>query len=110
MGKTGRLLSMLRDAACAVLFCSSALSFGAAHGDEAANYVWRNVKVGGGGFAPAIVFSRAERGLAYLRTDMGGAYRWSDGDGRWIPLQDHMPQSGYFGIESIAPDPHDANV
>src|SRR5689334_2283881 len=34
---------------------------------SAADYVWRNVKVDGG-FAPGIVFSRAERGLAYLPT------------------------------------------
>src|SRR5882757_6692264 len=42
----------------------------AAPAAAAGDYVWRNVKVGGGGFAPAIVFSRVERGLAYLRTDM----------------------------------------
>ncbi|RYF21323.1 MAG: hypothetical protein EOO77_06275, partial [Oxalobacteraceae bacterium] len=36
-----------------------------------APYAWRNVRVGGGGFAPGIIFSTVERGLAYLRTDMG---------------------------------------
>ena len=56
-------------------------------------YEWKNVVVGAGGFAPNIVFSRAEKGLAYLRTDMGGAYRWDSGLGRWVPLQDGTPVS-----------------
>lgn len=47
---------------------------------EIAPYRWTNVKVGAGGYAPNIVFSPAERGLAYLRTDMGGAYRWTTGN------------------------------
>ena len=68
-------------------------------------YQWQNVAVGGGGFAPNIIFSRAERGLAYLRTDRGGAYRWDRKAQRWIPLQDSSPVSSYMGIESIAPDP-----
>jgi xyloglucan-specific exo-beta-1,4-glucanase len=76
----------------------------------AGDYVWRNVKVGGGGFAPSIVFSRVERGLAYLRTDMGGAYRWDASARSWRPLEGSIAQSSYFGIESIAADPVDANV
>lgn len=74
------------------------------------SYQWRNVVLGGGGFAPGIVFSHAERGLAYLRTDMGGAYRWDAKDGRWVPLQDDESEASYMGIESIAPDPVDADV
>ncbi|MFD1950787.1 WD40/YVTN/BNR-like repeat-containing protein [Sphingomonas arantia] len=73
-------------------------------------YAWRNVTVGGGGFAPGIVFSTAERGLAYLRTDMGGAYRRDARADRWIPLQDGMAIGSYMGIESVAPDPVDAEV
>lgn len=73
-------------------------------------YVWRNVKVGAGGFIPGIVFSRVEKGLVYLRSDMGGCYRWDDSQKQWIPLQDSMPQSSYFGGESIAPDPIDPNT
>ncbi|HEV7353648.1 MAG TPA: hypothetical protein VGN74_11030 [Brevundimonas sp.] len=75
-----------------------------------APYSWRNVVVGGGGFIPGVLFSRAERGLAYARSDMGGAYRYDAAAGRWIPLQDDNPVSSYMGVESLAPDPVDPNV
>src|SRR5882762_7893790 len=70
-----------------------------------APYRWQSVTVGGGGFSPGLVFSRAERGLAYLRTDIGGLYRWDEAARRWTPLQDDMAESNYFGVESVAPDP-----
>jgi xyloglucan-specific exo-beta-1,4-glucanase len=73
-------------------------------------YTWRSVVVGGGGFAPGIVFSTAERGLAYLRSDMGGAYRWDAAARRWMPLQDGNAVGSYMGVESIAPDPVDPDV
>jgi len=38
-------------------------------------YTWKNVQIAGGGFIPGIEFSRAEQGLVYSRTDIGGAYR-----------------------------------
>lgn len=75
----------------------------------AAPYRWRNVTVGAGGFAPNVVFSPAARGLAYLRTDMGGAYRWEDAAARWVPLQDGLSESSLMGIESVAADPVDAD-
>jgi hypothetical protein len=74
------------------------------------SYVWRNTTVGGGGFAPNIVFSPVEPNLAYLRTDMGGAYRWDAGEQRWIPLQDSTPVGSYMGVESVAPDPVDPDT
>jgi photosystem II stability/assembly factor-like uncharacterized protein len=83
---------------------------GPAANHQQAPYVWRNVTVGAGGFAPNIIFSRAEPGLAYLRTDMGGAYRWDAIAGRWIPLQDATPVSSYMGIESLTPDPVAADI
>src|SRR5688500_10383431 len=83
----------------------------AAAGDVPAQpYEWRNVTVGAGGFAPNVIFSRAEPDLAYLRTDMGGAYRWDAREQRWIPLQDGNPVSSYMGIESIAADPTNPEV
>jgi photosystem II stability/assembly factor-like uncharacterized protein len=73
-------------------------------------YLWKNVTIGAGGFIPGIVFSRVKKGLAYIRSDMGGFYRWEDQAQRWIPLNDAMTQSSYHGGESIAPDPVDPDV
>jgi photosystem II stability/assembly factor-like uncharacterized protein len=95
--------------AALVLGLTPTVPAGAASYDQA-NYVWKSVKVGGGGFTPGIVFSHAERGLAYLRTDIGGAYRWDAAAKRWIPLQDNFAEANYYGIESIAPDPVDPNT
>ncbi len=75
-------------------------------------YTWKNVAIGGGGFVSGIVFSPAQNGLAYARTDVGGFYRSTDGGAHWTPLTDQYPasQSGYLGGESIAPDPTDASI
>jgi len=73
-------------------------------------YEWRNVRVGGGGFSPGLVFSRVQRDLAYLRTDIGGLYRWNAATQHWLPLQDQFAESNYFGVESFAPDPVDADT
>ena len=95
-------------AALGLSLCGAPLA--SAAGSNALPYTWRNVKVGARGFIPGIVFSRVERGLAYARSDMGGAYRFDAARARWLPLQDSSPRSGDFGVESIAPDPIDADV
>ncbi len=82
----------------------------AAVDDVATHYVWQNVKVGGGGYIPRLLFSPVEKGLAYLRTDMGGIYRWDDHTKVWVAAQDGNPEPNYRGIESIALDPVDPNV
>ncbi|WP_150240465.1 cellulose binding domain-containing protein [Nocardiopsis quinghaiensis] len=72
-------------------------------------YEWDNVRINGGGFVPGIVFSETEPGLAYARTDIGGAYRWNPDTERWIPLLDWVGWDdwGYTGVVSIATDPVD---
>lgn len=74
------------------------------------SYIWRSVKLGGGGYEPSLVFSPAEKGLAYLRTDMGGLYRWDAAQQKWQPLMDGMNASRFLGIESVATDPKNANT
>src|SRR5271165_1516741 len=67
-------------------------------------YVWKNVAIGGGGYVTGIICNPTQPGLIYLRTDIGGAYRW-DGKARsWRPLLDWIMRrdSNLMGIESLA--------
>ncbi|MBK9991746.1 MAG: cellulase [Verrucomicrobia bacterium] len=75
------------------------------------NYLWRNVVIGGGGFVTGVEFHPTERGLAYARTDVGGAYRWDEATSRWTPLLDWLGQADWNlqGVESVALDPTDPN-
>jgi photosystem II stability/assembly factor-like uncharacterized protein len=75
-------------------------------------YTWDSVAIGGGGFVTAVIPSRAAAGVAYARTDVGGAYRWDPQAARWIPLLDWVAedQTGYLGIDALALDPRDANT
>lgn len=83
-------------------------SAGAAPAPEVA-YRWHNVAIGGGGFVTGIEFHPSERGLAYARTDVGGAYRWDQAARRWIALTDWIGHAdvNLTGIESLALDPSD---
>lgn len=76
------------------------------------SYAWKRVNTGaGGGYIPATIFNKSEKDLVYLRTDMGGAYRWNPTDKTWKPLTDWVGAKNYeqLGIESIATDPVDTN-
>jgi len=80
-------------------------------GADATPYVWDSVTIGGGGFVTAVVPSRAAPGVAYARTDVGGAYRWDPRKQRWFALLDWVAedQTGFLGIDSLAVDPRDAD-
>ena len=96
---------MLRSVTAGLLLTSLA----AVGADE--NYTWRNVAIGGGGFVTGVEFHPTERGLAYARTDVGGAYRWDEAVGRWTPLLDWLGQPDWNlqGVESLALDPTDSH-
>jgi hypothetical protein len=75
--------------------------------DDAPAYRWRNVVIGGTGFITGVLFHPRVRGLAYARTDIGGAYRWDDRTARWTPLLDHLGWDDWnlLGVEAMAVDP-----
>jgi photosystem II stability/assembly factor-like uncharacterized protein len=74
-------------------------------------YRWRNAVQGGTGFVTGVLFHPSVRGLAYLRTDIGGAYRWDDRTDRWTPLTDHIGWDDWnlLGVEAMAVDPAHPN-
>ncbi|EPS38772.1 hypothetical protein H072_7465 [Dactylellina haptotyla CBS 200.50] len=74
-------------------------------------YKWKNVKIGGGGgFVDGIVFNPTASGIAYARTDIGGAYRLN-ADDTWTPMLDWVDSTNwnYMGVDAIATDPIDTN-
>jgi xyloglucan-specific exo-beta-1,4-glucanase len=73
---------------------------------NASGYCFAPVVIGGGGFVSGIITSREVPNLIYARTDVGGAYRWSEDAERWLPLSDWVSEDevGLFGIESLALD------
>jgi len=73
-------------------------------------YTWKPVVVPAGGNIKDTVFSPVSQGLIYIRTDMGGAYRWDNANSIWVPLTDWLGDWNLYGVESIAPDPKNANV
>lgn len=75
-------------------------------------YRWQNVAIGAGGFVTGIVSHSQVSDLIYVRTDVGGAYRWNPTQQSWIPLMEMFDrqESYVFGVESLALDPNNPNV
>ncbi|KAL7271593.1 hypothetical protein RUND412_005635 [Rhizina undulata] len=70
-------------------------------------YTWKNVRIGGGGgFVPNIIFNPGEEGVAYARTDIGGAYKLNSDD-TWTALTDFVNGTNWneWGIDGLAVDP-----
>ncbi|MGP4047189.1 1,4-beta-glucanase [Streptomyces sp. 2A115] len=76
-------------------------------GADGSAYRWRTAVIGGTGFVTGVLFHPSVRGLAYARTDIGGAYRWDNATAAWIPLTDHLGWDDWnlLGVEAIAVDP-----
>lgn len=72
---------------------------------------WANVKFGGGGYVPGLIFHPTVPNVLYARTDVAGAYRWDNTNSEWIPITDmfNFTEGRFQGVESIALDPTDAN-
>jgi photosystem II stability/assembly factor-like uncharacterized protein len=65
--------------------------------------------MGGGGFVSGLIPVPSVEHLVFARTDVGGAYRWDQATGVWVPLTDWVSedQVGFLGVESLAVDPNE---
>ena len=72
-------------------------------------YEWGSLKIGGGGFVSAIIEGQREM---YMRTDVGGAYKYDYTKGEWVQLFGFLKEAnrGYLAIKGIAIDPTDDDV
>jgi xyloglucan-specific exo-beta-1,4-glucanase len=67
---------------------------------------WDSVNIRGMGYVTGLVIQPSS-GDVYVRTDVGGVYRYDRGAEKWLPLMDRFDQSeaGNLDIESVAADP-----
>jgi photosystem II stability/assembly factor-like uncharacterized protein len=72
-------------------------------------YRFDQVAMGGGGFVSGLLGHPSEKNLFYARTDVGGAYRWNEEAGEWIPLSFGVSEAdkGLLSIDGIAIDKND---
>ncbi|TVY24122.1 Xyloglucanase [Lachnellula hyalina] len=90
---------------------AASLLAGSVNAYTSQTFTWKNVRIGGGGgFVPGIVFNPTTKGLAYARTDIGGAYRLN-ADDTWTPLTDFANNTNWhdWGIDALATDPVETN-
>lgn len=71
------------------------------------SYSWNNVTIVAGGFITGIVPNPAFKNIMYVRTDIGGAYRFDPFSNQFTPLNDIFSAVDWnlMGTESIAVDP-----
>lgn len=53
-------------------------------------YEYRNLPIPGGGYVTGFLYSERERDVLYIRTDIGGAYRFDVSRQSWISLIPHV--------------------
>lgn len=53
-------------------------------------YEYHNLPIPGGGYVTGFLYSEKERDVLYIRTDIGGTYRFDANKQRWISLIPHV--------------------
>lgn len=75
-------------------------------------YQWSSVKMGGGGFVTGVIVHPNSPDIVYVRTDVGGVFRWNVEERNWTQLikADRLPNNISYSIESMAIAPQDPNI
>lgn len=71
-------------------------------------YTWDYLPIGGGGYVTGMAVHPEEPDFLYMRTDVGGAYRWEPGEKKWIQMLDWIgpDNANLIGVDGIALDPN----
>ncbi len=74
-------------------------------------YKWNNLKIGGGGYVTGIVVHPSDKDIMYIRTDVGGAYRWNKHISGWEQMLNWVSpeNANLIGVDGIALDPNNFN-
>ncbi|BAY82565.1 putative sialidase [Calothrix parasitica NIES-267] len=76
------------------------------------SFKWSNVNIQGMGYVTGMSVASVKPYDVYVRTDVGGAYRFDRKNNKWLPLMDMFDTSfsgGGIGVESITVDPQKPN-
>lgn len=73
------------------------------------NYQWGQLPIGGGGYVTGIVIHPKDKNIMYIRTDVGGAYRWNADNKSWVQMLDWIGPNevNLVGVDGMAIDPND---
>ena len=53
------------------------------------------LRTDGGGWVTGLVVHPKEENLRYVRTDVGGSYRWNEAQQKWISIFDWIPIAAF---------------
>ena len=78
----------------------------------AERFKYENLHIGGGGYVTGMVIHPKNSDIMYIRTDVGGAYKWIADKKEWHPITEFFSwkERLKYNIDGIALDPNDENI
>jgi photosystem II stability/assembly factor-like uncharacterized protein len=79
---------------------------------SADGYDWSNVTIGGGGYVTGVEVHPVDPAVIYVRTDVGGFYRYDPEKNRLVQLMNWVPfeKTNLYGIAGLALHPQDPDI
>ncbi len=76
-----------------------------------ANYNWKQVRIGGGGYITGMKIHPNNNNVRYFRTDVGGAYKWDAAKNEMVQILNFgSDKKNYYGVAGIALHPTKQNI
>ncbi len=75
-------------------------------------FKYENLHIGGGGYVTGMVIHPKNTDIRYIRTDVGGAYKWIPENKEWRPITEFFSwkERLKYNIDGLALDPNDENI
>lgn len=71
----------------------------------------QQVPMGGGGYVTGFVIHPLDSSIKYMRTDVGGAYRWDEDNNKWVQMCYYFgTKSALYGVDGLAIDPNNKDI